>query len=94
MLAGIGADPRQTVRPKDASLLRLEKTCAEFESIFLTYMLKSMRTTGDQDGLLGNSNDSKIIKSMFDENLALGIAKSGGIGLGDMLFARLKDNAP
>ena len=76
-----------------ASENRLKKACADFESIFLTYMLKSMRTTGDQNGLLGNSNDSKIISSMFDENLALGIAKSGGIGLGKMLFARLKDNA-
>ena len=70
---------------------KLKKTCADFESIFLTYMLKSMKTTSDQNGLLGNSNDSKIIKSMFDETLALGIAKSGGIGLGKMLFEAFRD---
>ena len=70
---------------------RLEKACSEFESIFINYMLKSMRTAVTEDGLLGNTNESKIIRSMFDENLALGMAKGKGMGLGKMLFASLND---
>jgi len=54
-------------------------------------MLKSMRTAVSEDGLLGNNNESKIIQSMFDENLALGMAKGNGMGLGKMLFESLKD---
>jgi flagellar protein FlgJ len=74
---------------KEVSLPRLKKSCAEFESIFLNYMFQSMSTATAGEGLLGNSNESKIIKSMFYENLAVGIAKSGGIGLGKILFEEL-----
>jgi flagellar protein FlgJ len=76
---------------KDSSQAKLKKTCAEFESIFITYMLKSMNTTMDDDPLLGNDNESKIIKSMFNENLAREISRGGGMGLGNMLFESLKD---
>jgi len=69
----------------------LKKACAEFESIFINYMLKSMRSSVSETGFIGNSEESKIIKSMFDENLADRIAASRGIGLGNMLFEKLKD---
>ena len=69
---------------------RLKRTCAEFESIFITYMLKSMRNTVVEGGLLLKSNEGKIFNSIFDEKLGQGIANSGGIGLGKMLFEKLK----
>jgi len=75
---------------KDAWNDRLKRTCTEFESIFITYMLKSARNTVAKDGLFGKTNEAKIVKSMFDEKLALGIARGGGIGLGTMLFEELK----
>jgi Rod binding domain-containing protein len=40
---------------------------------------------------LGNTNESQIIKAMFNENLAQEIARGGGMGLGNMLFESLKD---
>lgn len=73
------------------SQVGLEKACADFESIFLTHMLKSMKTAFAEDNLLGNSNESQIIRSLFEENLALGLAKGGGMGLGKILFESLKD---
>ncbi len=91
MVKPVAAGPELTGLQKDGSQAKLEKTCAEFESIFITYMLKSMRTTIDEDGLFGNNNESKIIKAMFDENLANEIARDGGMGLGKMLFESLKD---
>ena len=69
---------------------RLENVCTEFESIFITHMLKTMGKTVDKGDLLGNSNENKIIKSMFEENLANSIAGAGGIGIGAMLFEKLK----
>ena len=91
MLKGIVPDPGLTGVNKDVSYnARLKKTCAEFESILITYMLKSMRETVVEDGILGNSNENKIFNSMFDEKLALEIARGGGIGLGKMLFEKLK----
>ena len=78
------------VKPqKEVSLPRLKKSCAEFESIFINFMLQSMSTATAGEGLLGNSHESKIIKSMFYENLAVEIAKGGGLGLGKILFEEL-----
>lgn len=91
MLKPIGIDPSLTESNKNTSQARLEKACSEFESIFLIYILKSMGETLDEDGFLGNSNESKIIKSMFDENLARGIARAGGMGLGQLVFEQFKE---
>ena len=75
---------------QDGASARLKSICAEFESIFMTYMLKSMRSAMFEEGIMGNSHETKIMNSMFDENLALEVANGGGIGLGDVLFERLK----
>ena len=91
MIKAIATTPNATIGTHDLRQEKLKKTCSEFESIFITYMLKSMRSAVTEDGLLGNSNESKIIRSMFDENLALGMAKGQGMGLGKMLFESLKD---
>ncbi len=90
MLNGISLEPGIQGSHKDISADRLKKACTEFESIFITYMLKSMRTSIAGEGVLLNNNEGKIIRSMFDENLALSIAKGGGIGLGEIFFERLK----
>jgi len=91
MIKAIATTHNAIIAPNDLRQAKLERACAEFESIFITYMLKSMRTAVTEDGLLGNSNESKIIRSMFDENLALGMAKGKGMGLGKMLFENLND---
>ncbi len=65
---------------------KLKKACSDFESIFINYMLKSMRTAFSEDGILENNNESRIIQSMFDENLSVAMAKGNGMGLGKMLF--------
>lgn len=91
MIKAIASNQNAKITPNDIRQANLERACSEFESIFITYMLKSMRSAVTEDGLLGNSNESKIIRSMFDENLALGMAKGQGMGLGKMLFESLKD---
>ena len=91
MIKAIATTHNARIAPNDLRQAKLERACAEFESIFITYMLKSMRTAVTEDGLLGNNNESKIIRSMFDENLALGMAKGKGMGLGKMLFESIKD---
>ena len=91
MIEAIATTQNNTIAPNDVRHAKLEKACSDFESIFINYMLKSMRTAVTEDGFLGNSNESKIIRSMFDENLALGMSKGKGMGLGKMLFESLKD---
>jgi len=91
MINAIANTRNAAVAPNDIRQAKLEKACSEFESIFINNMLKSMRSAVSEDGLLGNTNESKIIQSMFDENLALGMATGKGMGLGKMLFESLKD---
>jgi flagellar protein FlgJ len=71
---------------------RLGKACEEFESIFISYMLKSAgsNSAGNANSLFGKHHEGTIIRSMFNDNLARGIAEGGGIGLATMLFEQLR----
>jgi peptidoglycan hydrolase FlgJ len=91
MIKAVATTPNSTLATNDLRQAKLERACSDFESIFITYMLKSMRSAVTEDGLLENSNESNIIRSMFDENLALEMSKGKGMGLGKMLFESLKD---
>lgn len=91
MLNPVASDPAITALDKSVSEAGLQKACSEFESIFLNHMLKTMRASVDQGGLIENNNAGRIIKSMFDENLARGIAQGGGIGLAKIMFEYLKN---
>lgn len=68
---------------------KLRDVCAEFESLFLQYMLKGMRATipVGKDGGMGHSRE--MYTSMMDEQLARELAKGGGIGLADVLFRQI-----
>lgn len=70
---------------------KLRKACADFESLFLNYMLKSMRASVPEGGITEQSEEGKMFQSMFDENLANEISSSGGLGLGDILFKQLSE---
>jgi flagellar protein FlgJ len=93
-IEGLSLHPGSKGVPQGSPHTRLKRACNDFEAIFVSYMLKSMRKTIFEDGLFGKSHESKIFKSMFDENLALGVSRSRGIGLGEMLFERLKVKEP
>lgn len=69
---------------------KLRRACAEFESIFLHYLLKSARKGLPGNGLFDKTNESKIYQSMLDEQMALSIALGRGLGLGDVLYDSLQ----
>lgn len=91
MLKGIPGELMSTHLPKDPRTARLKQTCAEFESLFINYMLKSMRSTVPGGDFFGDKNGGEIVRSMFDENLSKKIANGGGIGMGQVLFEQLRD---
>jgi len=91
MLDGISAKPGLSADSHgDVSFDKLKKVCTEFEAIFITQILKARGVSLAGDADLLNNNEGKIIKSMFDENLGLSIANSGGIGLGDLLTEQIQ----
>jgi len=69
----------------------LRKACAEFESIFIHYMLRAARKALPEDGLFDNTNESKIYKSMMDEQMARAVTKGRGLGLGELLYNQLSE---
>jgi flagellar protein FlgJ len=91
MVNGVVLDRGGAGLDKDVREARLSRACLEFESLFIAHMLKAMRKTVSEGGLIRESNEGKIFKSMFDEKLALEIAQSGGIGLGEILFEQIKE---
>lgn len=70
----------------------LKDVCEKFESVFLSYVLSQMRKSGEGEKSLLNEDSTamKIYKGMLDEKYALQMAKSGQIGIAQMLFEQLQ----
>lgn len=76
----------QSTPKTDADLKELAR---QFESIFIQYMQKSMRSTVPKSGLF-NSFSLEMYESMFDQELAGQVSLKKGIGLADVLYKDLK----
>jgi len=61
---------------------------AQFEALFIQQMIKTMRATTPGDPLMDGSA-VQMFRDMQDQQLASGMAKSGGIGLSDFILRQL-----
>ena len=68
---------------------KLKEACTGFEAMFMNLMYSKMRDTVPEDSLFGNSNSDKILQSMLDTEQMNQAAKSGGLGLAEMLYQQL-----
>ena len=81
---------KRTEGPRDSKYLsQLQKVSKDFESIFLSYMLKQMRKTVPEDPIFGNSNAKDIFQDMYDDATSRDLSKAGGIGLASILYKQL-----
>ena len=71
---------------------KLREAANEFEAIFIQQMLKTMRKTSLESDFIKKSEGEKIFRSMLDEQYAIISAKSGSLGLGEMIFQQLRSN--
>ena len=71
---------------------RLREASNEFEAIFIQHMLKTMRKTSLESDFIKKSEGEKIFRSMLDEQYSILSAKSGRLGLGEMIYQQLKSN--
>ena len=67
----------------------LEEVAAQFESIFLQQMLKSMRDATVKSDLF-DSSQMETYQSMADQQLALQLSEQGGIGLARMMVEQMQ----
>jgi peptidoglycan hydrolase FlgJ len=71
----------------------LKSATEDFEGMFISYLLKVMRSTVDSetgDGELSMGKD--IYTDMFDNEIALSIARTRGLGIGEMMYRQLLEN--
>lgn len=68
----------------------LEKACEQFESLLLGMMIREMRATVPESGLLPESMAETLFTGMLDEQYAGEMAENGGMGLAGMIFNQLK----
>lgn len=73
----------------------LQAACRQFESFFTRQLLKTMREANealDDDSLL-DSQGSDFFREMYDDQLSVQLAKSGGMGLADLMYRQLAGKA-
>jgi peptidoglycan hydrolase FlgJ len=67
----------------------LRAAAQQFESLFTSMMLKSMRQANFSDPLFG-SDQADMYQDMYDDQIAAQISKGRGLGLADMLVQQLQ----
>lgn len=72
---------------KQSPELALKAAAQQFETVFMSMMLKSMREATPQEGVL-DSEQTKMFTSMLDQQLAQNMS-SRGIGLADLMVRQL-----
>lgn len=90
---GLNALKAQARTDKQAALREVAR---QFESLFLSEMLKSMRKAGDvfAEGNYLNSNQSELYRDMFDNQMSLTMAGGKGSGLAEALVRQLSRQIP
>ena len=93
-LSGLMESPTQGRKTPKLDEEKLKKTCRDFEAIFIHKLLKDMRATVPQSGLLDGGSQQELYRSMFDEEFSKNLAAKGGVGLGKILYRNLSQPRP
>lgn len=73
----------------------VREAAKQFEAVFIQMMLKSMRDASPGDGDLMDSDQGRFYRDMFDQQIALTLARQGQLGLGEAIARRLgSDQTP
>jgi murein DD-endopeptidase MepM/ murein hydrolase activator NlpD len=67
----------------------LKKVAQEFESLFISYLLKVMRETIEESGLTEGGFGKGIYTDLFDQEMSRSVAQTGGLGISDMIYRRM-----
>jgi len=68
---------------------RIREVAREFESLLVGELMKAMRRTIPEAGVMGGGMGEEVFTEMLDEELARVGSQGGGLGLGDMLVEQL-----
>jgi len=69
----------------------LKKVAQEFEAVFIAQLLKIMRETIEESGMEGSGFGKSIYTELFDQEIALSMARRGALGIGDIIYKSFND---
>ncbi len=69
----------------------LKEASKEFEAYFVNLLLKQMRKTVVDGGLIEKSESRKQFESMLDEEYAKMMSEEGGLGLSKAIYDAMKE---
>ena len=82
------------VKTEKKNEIQLRQSCKEMESLFVSQLLKEMRTTIPKSGLIDGGSAEDIYTSMLDEQYSKEIAQNGSLGLAESLYRQLSEKIP
>lgn len=82
---------KKTAGAADTSKKETQKAAREFEAMFASLMLKSMRSTVGKDPLTGGGQGEEIYRSLLDQEYASIMASGDGLGLAKIIEQQLTD---
>jgi len=68
----------------------VRKVAREFEALFASMMLKSMRATVGKDSLTGGGHGEEVYRSLLDQEYANAMTQGGGLGLARLIEQQLE----
>ena len=74
---------------KSGDELELRKVCDSFEQIFLQMMLRQMKASIPQSGLIKKGFACEVYENMLDERLMEEASKTGSLGIAQSLYRQL-----
>lgn len=82
---------KHSAKDADSKDAALEAVAKQFESLFVSMMIKSMRDAnkGFSEGNLLQSSETEFYQQMFDSQLAVSISTSKGLGLSEVIKRQL-----
>lgn len=85
--------PQHRTTLDDNTRQRLQRVTKEFESLLVGYMLKSMRSGTDTNGMFGDSYGGDVLDGLFDSQMAQHVSRNSSLGLAEMLYRRITGEA-
>lgn len=69
--------------------VKLRKACQGFEAMLVQQMLSAMRQTVEKSDVFGSREKEDVFQGMLDQQMADEMARTGSMGIADMLYAQL-----
>ena len=83
--------PVKEVSVSEKSRAELKKVAEEFEAIFIAQLLKVMRETIEESDTEGGGFGKGIYTDLFDQEVALHMARRGALGISDIIYKSFAD---